>query len=309
MKKVYGTLCLIKSNVFIWHKRFSDGRNTLEDDKHTGRQSSSKTPESIEKVREFVANNRSVSLRMMAEVLHINKETIRTILHEDLSKTKVRAKFVPHTLTGEQKSLRIAHCRVIISAYENDSNFLKSIVTGDETWCSQYEPKTKRQSADWKSKNSPQAKKTRKVPSKIKTMLITFFDSRDSRIAAGWNFQNSLNEVEAAAWNSFRKVCNNFLGSFKVGNYRDIVNDLLLSYKALGCNMSLKIHFLHSHLDFFPDNLGAVSDEHDGRFHQDISSMEKRYQSKWSPVMLSDYCWTLKRDEQQAKYTTVTTFQ
>ncbi|UYV67732.1 hypothetical protein LAZ67_5001799 [Cordylochernes scorpioides] len=92
------------------------------------------------------------------------------------------------------------------------------------------------------------------------------------------NFQNSLNEVEAAAWNSFRNVCKNFLGSVKVENYRDIVNDLLLSYKALGCNMSLKIHFLHSHLDFFPDNLGAVSDEHGERFHQAISSMEKRYQ-------------------------------
>ncbi|UYV84178.1 hypothetical protein LAZ67_X001436 [Cordylochernes scorpioides] len=47
------------------------------------------------------------------------------------------------------------------------------------------------------------------------------------------NFQNSLNEVEAAAWNSFRNVCKNFLGSVKVENYRDIVNDLLLSYKAL----------------------------------------------------------------------------
>ncbi|UYV77381.1 hypothetical protein LAZ67_15000800 [Cordylochernes scorpioides] len=92
------------------------------------------------------------------------------------------------------------------------------------------------------------------------------------------NFQNSLNEVEAAAWNSFRNVCKNFLGSVKVENYRDIVNGLLLSYKARGCNMSLKIHFLHSHLDFFPDNLGAVSDEHGERFHQDISSMEKRYQ-------------------------------
>ncbi|UYV64585.1 K02A2.6-like [Cordylochernes scorpioides] len=92
------------------------------------------------------------------------------------------------------------------------------------------------------------------------------------------NFQNSLNEVEAAAWNSFRNVCKNFLGSVKVENYRDIVNDLLLSYKALRCNMSLKIHFLHSHLDFFPDNLGAVSDEHGERFHQAISSMEKRYQ-------------------------------
>ncbi|UYV81545.1 hypothetical protein LAZ67_20001494 [Cordylochernes scorpioides] len=117
------------------------------------------------------------------------------------------------------------------------------------------------------------------------------------------NFQNSLNEVEAAAWNSFRNVCKNFLGSVKVENYQDIVNDLLLSYKALGCNMSLKIQFLHSHLDFFPDNLGAVSDEHGERFHQDISSMEKRYQGKWSPAMLADYCWTLKRDLPQAKGT------
>ncbi|UYV76216.1 hypothetical protein LAZ67_13003055 [Cordylochernes scorpioides] len=110
------------------------------------------------------------------------------------------------------------------------------------------------------------------------------------------NFQNSLNEVKAAAWNSFRNVFKNFLGSVKVENYRDIVNDLLLSYKALGCNMSPKIHFLHSHLDFFPDNLGAVSDEHSEKFHQDISSMEKRYQGKWSPGMLADYFWTLKRD-------------
>ncbi|UYV70837.1 hypothetical protein LAZ67_8000790 [Cordylochernes scorpioides] len=48
--------------------------------------------------------------------------------------------------------------------------------------------------------------------------------------------------------------------------------------------------------------LGAVSDEHGERFHQDISSMEKRYQGKWSPAMLADYCWTLKRDLPQAKY-------
>ncbi|UYV62143.1 hypothetical protein LAZ67_1007985 [Cordylochernes scorpioides] len=82
------------------------------------------------------------------------------------------------------------------------------------------------------------------------------------------NFQNSLNEVEAAEWNSFRNVCKNFLGSVKVENYRDIVNDLLLSYKALECNMSLKIHFLHSHLDFFPDNLGAVSDEQEDQEDQ-----------------------------------------
>ncbi|UYV71748.1 hypothetical protein LAZ67_9000217 [Cordylochernes scorpioides] len=107
MKQVYGTLCLSKSNVFIWHIRFSDGRNTLEDDKHTGRPSSSKTPESIEKGREFVANNRSASLRMMAEVLHINKETIRTILHEDLGKAKVWTSFLPMKMPSKTKTMLI----------------------------------------------------------------------------------------------------------------------------------------------------------------------------------------------------------
>ncbi|MFP3032588.1 MAG: hypothetical protein ACEY3M_16215 [Wolbachia sp.] len=39
--------------------------------------------------------------------------------------------------------------------------------------------------------------------------------------------------------------------------------------------MSLKIHFLDSHLEFFPKNVGAVSDEHGERFHQDME-MEMR---------------------------------
>jgi len=51
----------------------------------------------------------------------------------------------------------------------------------------------------------------------------------------------------------------------------------LTSYKAMGRNMSLKIHFLGSHLDFFPENLGEVNDEHGERFHQDILAVEKWY--------------------------------
>ena len=45
-------------------------------------------------------------------------------------------------------------------------------------------------------------------------------------------------------------------------------------YQKLDCNMSLKIHFLHSHLDFFPENCGAASDEHRERFHQDFNGEE-----------------------------------
>jgi hypothetical protein len=56
----------------------------------------------------------------------------------------------------------------------------------------------------------------------------------------------------------------------------------------LGCNISLKINFLESHLDIFPENLGEVSDEHGERFHKDIMAIEKRYQGKWTSSMLAD---------------------
>jgi hypothetical protein len=72
----------------------------------------------------------------------------------------------------------------------------------------------------------------------------------------------------------------NFLRNKKAENYEDRTSELTESYRALGYNMSLKMHFLDSHLDFFSQNLGNVSDEYSERFHQDISMMETRYQRK-----------------------------
>ena len=56
---------------------------------------------------------------------------------------------------------------------------------------------------------------------------------------------------------------------------------MLLAFRNLGCNMSIKLHFLYAHLDEFPDNLKAVSDELGERFHQDLKTMEHRYQGRW----------------------------
>lgn len=116
------------------------------------------------------------------------------------------------------------------------------------------------------------------------------------------HFDELLQGAERCAWAAFKNVVANFLGNYKAPNYVEEVDNLLQAYKSMKCNMSLKIHFLHSHLDFFPTNLGAVSDEHGERFHQDIASMEKRYQGKWSPSMLGDYCWTLIREAHDSDY-------
>ncbi|EGI67037.1 FLJ37770-like protein [Acromyrmex echinatior] len=84
MQQVYGSQCLDRTTVFEWHKRFLESRETLEDDKKSERPILVRTPEMIEKVRDFVANDRNASLKMMEEALNISRETIRTILHEDL---------------------------------------------------------------------------------------------------------------------------------------------------------------------------------------------------------------------------------
>ena len=37
MQQVYGDDCLNRANSFLWHKRFSEGRERLEDDNREGR--------------------------------------------------------------------------------------------------------------------------------------------------------------------------------------------------------------------------------------------------------------------------------
>ena len=78
-------------------------------------------------------------------------------------------------------------------------------------------------------------------------------------------------------WKSLKNVATNFLGNHKAENYRDMAADLVQSYTDMGCNMFSKMNFLDCHLDVFPENIGTVSDERGERFHQDISTTEKRY--------------------------------
>jgi len=100
---------------------------------------------------------------------------------------------------------------------------------------------------------------------------------------------------------NFEKVSNGFLGNFKAANFKELVQDLMNSYERLGCNMSLKMQFLLSHLDLFPLECGDMSDEHGELFHQDISLMEQRYKGTQSSAMLGVYCWMMKRGAPETK--------
>ena len=88
----------------------------------------------------------------------------------------------------------------------------------------------------------------------------------------------------------------NSLGNHKASNNKQLAFHMLKCFEKLEGSKSIKLHYLFSHLDRFPQNLGDFSDEQGERFHQDIKVREERYQGRWDQPMMADYCWNLLRD-------------
>ena len=60
------------------------------------------------------------------------------------------------------------------------------------------------------------------------------------------NFMARMTAAVALAWVAFTNVVQGFLGNKKDDNYKEIVDELLLSLRGFGCRMSIKLHYLQS---------------------------------------------------------------
>lgn len=109
------------------------------------------------------------------------------------------------------------------------------------------------------------------------------------------NFLGMLDPLEKRALLGIRDVCQKFLGNERAENFEEIVNEMLDAFKEMQVRMSVKNHFLHNHLDFFPKNCGDVSDEQGERFHQDVAKIEERFKGKDGTHMMGEYCWSIVR--------------
>jgi histone-lysine N-methyltransferase SETMAR len=124
VQKAYGNEAVNLPNVFRWYSRFRDGREQVEDDERGGRPKSIRTEVNIAAVAGVVKNDRRIASRMIAESLNIPKTVVIRILKEDFGKRKLCARFVPHSLTPEQREDRVTSCQDII-AMANADNFFK----------------------------------------------------------------------------------------------------------------------------------------------------------------------------------------
>ena len=133
LTEVYGDQCLSRTQFFEWFKMFKEGREYVGDDPKSGRPSTAKTQEYVEKVARIVRGDRRLSIRAISELTNINMESVRQILHEDLGMKKVCAKVVTKILTPEQKEHRVNCCAGTLENIENDPDFFLSVITCDET--------------------------------------------------------------------------------------------------------------------------------------------------------------------------------
>uniref|UniRef100_A0A8C4PW97 Transposase n=1 Tax=Eptatretus burgeri TaxID=7764 RepID=A0A8C4PW97_EPTBU len=169
-----------------WHKTFKEGWEDVEDDPWSGRRSMSRMADIIERVKEMVRADHQLMMRMITEELSINKDTVWSIITENHEMRKVYAKMVPKLLPEDQKQQRVTVCQDIIEHLDDDPDLLRRVITSDASWIFEYDPETKRQSRQWKSpsvetaessvEKSPRPKKARMSKSKVKVILIAFFD-------------------------------------------------------------------------------------------------------------------------------------
>jgi len=143
LKKVYGDDSLSPTQVFGWFKRFKEGREEIGDDQRPSHPSMSKADANIEKVSETVRQNRHLCIQAVAELINIDKGTVWQILHNNFNMKKVCSKRASKLLTPEQKEIRMNICADILQNNENDPNFLKNVITCDESWFFQYDPESK----------------------------------------------------------------------------------------------------------------------------------------------------------------------
>ncbi|GFT71652.1 putative DD34D transposase [Trichonephila clavipes] len=121
------------------------GWESVEDKPHAGRPSSSRTAENEQRVRHLLNMVRRLDVRMIAEQLGKDK----MVVHKNIN---------------------------LLERIEKYPYFFDNIIDGDESWFFQYHPETKPQSNEWHTPQSLRQKKARMSKSRMKAILIDFFD-------------------------------------------------------------------------------------------------------------------------------------
>jgi uncharacterized protein YeaC (DUF1315 family) len=96
---------------------------------------------------------------------------------KNLQKRKICIRWAPHCLTAEQKQKCLEIAALLKQRFNVESQaLLERNVAIDNTWVRDIEPELKSQPNEWKSLTSPRLKIFRRTQSKVKQLMIFFYD-------------------------------------------------------------------------------------------------------------------------------------
>lgn len=176
LQKAGSTSDMKRATVFKWFSRFKEGRESLRDDKRGGRPMVINAT-LVTSVKEFIEEDRRRTVREAAEAIDTSYGTVRTILHDYLNMNRICARWVPKLLSTDEQNRRVDVSRQFLRRHAREGDeFLKRIITCDETWLWLFDPETKQQSSQWRETSSPPPTKARVSKSGGKYMFVMFAD-------------------------------------------------------------------------------------------------------------------------------------
>ena len=177
LQSAFQASCMNRASIFVWHKRFKEGRESVRDDERCGKSKEVRTPELMGQIKNFMDKDRRVCIETISAQFDVSVGTVHTIIREELKMQKICAKFSPRVLREDQKERRCQDSREMVELINSDPAVLDALVAYDESWIYFYDPETKRQSSQWKYAGSPRPKKAMQSKSTHKLLMIPFFDS------------------------------------------------------------------------------------------------------------------------------------
>jgi hypothetical protein len=76
LQQTFGDDAMSKAQAFRWHNMFSEGRTLVEVEQRSGRPSAKRTGYNTERVRELVRSDGRLTVRIFADKLKLNRETV-----------------------------------------------------------------------------------------------------------------------------------------------------------------------------------------------------------------------------------------
>lgn len=135
LQKAFGNHALSRSSVFDWYKLFKEGRQRVEDAPRPGQTKKSTDEEHIRQVRNLVLINRRLTTRDLADAVDISTGSILNIFNKHLEMKKLYARWVPRSLTIDQKQERVDFSKRHLEMFQrNPDEFLDRFVTSTEIW-------------------------------------------------------------------------------------------------------------------------------------------------------------------------------